>query len=107
MELLGVDEKTAKGSGSQISAIAIRSGIDWKLHCLARPMHSRMSTLVEKPRDIEVKVGGQRPVDAEVGGPRSRGLNLGGLRLGSQKDQVRNPNQEVLDRGSGLELEDK
>ncbi len=88
-----MDEKTAKGPGSQMSALAIRSEIDRKLHRLARPAHSGVSAPAERSRDVEAEAGGQRPTDIEVGG-----LKSGGLRSGGQKDQVQSPNQEVLDQ---------
>ncbi len=98
-----MDEKTAKGPGSQMSAPAIRSGIDRKLHRLARAAHSGVSAPAERPRDAEAEAGGQRPADAEAGGLRSGGLRSGGLRSGGQRDQVRSPNQEVPDqRGQDL-----
>ncbi len=79
-------------------ASAICSGIDWKLHCLTRPVHSGVLTPTEKPRDVEAKAGGQKLADAVVGSLRS-----GGLRLGGQRDQIRSPNQEILDqRGQDL-----
>ncbi len=88
-----MDEKTTKGPSSQMSASAIRSGIDQKLHRLARPMHLGVLASVERPRDAEAEAGDQSPADAESGG----------LRLGGQRDQVRSPNQEVLDqRGQDL-----
>ncbi len=81
-----------------MSAPAIRSEIDRKLHCLARPAHSGVSAPAERLRDVEAEAGGQRPADAEVGGLRS-----GGLKSRGQIDQVRSPNQEVLDqRGQDL-----
>ncbi len=67
-----------------------------KLHHLARPAHFGVSAPAERPRDAEVEVGGQRPADAEAEGQRS----------GSQKDQVRSPNQEEA-TVPGRELEDK
>ncbi len=92
-----MDEKTAKGLSSQMSAPAIRSGINWKLHCLAKPAHSGVSAPTERPRDAEVEARGQRPVDAEVGGLRSGDLRLGSLKSRGQRDQVQSPNQKVLD----------
>ncbi len=53
-------------------------------------MHSRMLALVEKPRDGDAEVGFQRPVDVEVGS----------LRLGGRRDQVRCLNQKVLGHGA-------
>ncbi len=91
-----MDEKTAKGPGSQMSAPAIRSGIDWKLHRLARPMHSGVSTPAERPRDAKAEVGGQRPADVEA-----RGLRSGGQR--GQESELGGPRPA----GSGPELEDK
>ncbi len=98
-----MDEKTAKRPGSQMSVPAIRSGIDRKLHRLARPAHSGVLAPAERSRDAEAEAGGQRPADAEAGGLRSGslrsgGLRSGGLRSGGQRDQVRSPNQEVLDQ---------
>ncbi len=55
-----------------MSALAIQSGIDWKLHYLARPAHSEVLALVERPKDVEAEAGGKRPADAEVRGLRSR-----------------------------------
>ncbi len=75
-----------------MSAPAIQSGIDRKLHCLARPMPLGMLAPIERPRDVEAEVGGQRLADAEA-----RDLRSGGLKLGSQRNQVHSPNQEVLD----------
>ncbi len=97
-----MDEKTAKGPGSQMSALAIQSGIDRKLHHLVRPAYSGVSALAERPRDVEVEVEGQKLADAEagslrLGGLRSGGLRSGGLRSGDQIGQVRSLNQEVLD----------
>ncbi len=93
-----MDEKTAKGPGSQMSAPAIRSGIDRKLHRLVRPTHSRVSAPAERPMDVEAEAGRQRLADDEAGGLRS-----GGLRSRGQRNQVRSPNQEVLDqRGQDL-----
>ncbi len=71
-------------------------------------MQSGVSTLAERPRDVEAEVAGQKLADAEVGGLRSgglrsRGLSSGGLRSGVQRSQVRSPNQKVLDqRGQDL-----
>ncbi len=103
-----MDEKTAKGPGFQLSAPTIRSGIDRKLHRLARPADSGVSTPTERPRDAEAEARGQRSADAEAGGLRSGSLRSGGLRSeslrsGGQKGQIRSPNQEVLDqRGQDL-----
>ncbi len=96
-----MDKKTAKGPGSQMSAPAIRSRIDRKLHRLAKPAHSGVSAPAERPRDAKAEAGGQRPADAEAGDLRSGSQRLadpeaGGLRSGGQRDQVRSPNQEVL-----------
>ncbi len=77
----------AKGPDFQMSTPAIQSGIDQKLHCLARPAHSGVLASAKRLRDVEAEAGGQRPADAEVGGLRSRGLRLGG-----QRDQVRSLN---------------
>ncbi len=65
------DRKTAKGPGSHMLVPAIRNGIDRKLYRLARPTHSGVSALAEKPRNIEAEAGGQRPADTEAGSPRS------------------------------------
>ncbi len=91
-----MDEKTAKGPGSQMSAPAIRSGIDWKLHRLAKPAHSGVSAPSERLRDVEAEAGGQRPTDAEA-----RGLRLGGQRGPESESGGPRP------VGSGPELEDK
>ncbi len=100
-----------------MSALAIQSGIDRKLHGLTRPAHSGVSAPTERSRDAEAEAGGQRPADAEArdlrsGGIRSGGLKSGslrsgglksgglrskGLKSGSQRSQVRSPNQEILD----------
>ncbi len=69
-----MDEKMSKGPGFQMSAPAIQSGIDRKLHRLARPTHSGVSAPAERSRDVEAKTRGQRPPDAEVGGLKSGGL---------------------------------
>ncbi len=61
-----MDEKTAKGPGSQMPAPAIQSEINRKLHCLARPAYLGVSTLAERPRDVEAEVGGQRLADAKI-----------------------------------------
>ncbi len=53
-----------------------------KFHCLAGPIHSRVSAPAKKPRDVDEETKGQRPADAEARG----------LRLDSQRDQVRSPN---------------
>ncbi len=87
-----MDEKTAKGPGSQMSAPAIRSGIDQKLHRLARPAHSGVSAPAEKPRDAEAEAGSQRPADVEAGGQRPADVEAGGLRSRGQRGQVRSPN---------------
>ncbi len=92
-----MDERTAKEPGSQMSAPAIQSGIDWNLHHFARPVYSEVSTPAERPRDVEAEVGGQRPADAEVGSLRSGGqkpadTEAGGLRSGGQRGQVRSSN---------------
>ncbi len=63
-----------------MSAPAIWSGIDWKLHCLARPVHSGVLAPAERPSDVEVEIGGQRQAVAKTGGPRSGDLRSGGLR---------------------------
>ncbi len=84
-----MDKKTTKGPGSQISALAIRSGIDQKLHCLVRPVHSGLSALAEKPRDAEAKVRGQRPADVEAEGPRLADAEAGSLRWRGQRGQIR------------------
>ncbi len=76
-------------------ALAIQSGIDWKLYYFTRPVYLGVSALAERPRDVEAEAGGQRPANAGV-----RGLKSGGLRLRGQRDQVRSPNQEVLDQRS-------
>ncbi len=91
----------AKGPGSQMSAPAIRSGIDRKLHHLARPAHSGVSALAERPRDVEAEAGGQRLADAEAGGLRSGGLRSGGQRVPESASRGPRP------AGSGSELEDK
>ncbi len=83
----------AKGLGSQMSAPAIQSGIDRKLHRLARPAYSGVLVLAEKLRDVKVEAGGQRPADAKI-----EGLRSGGLGSESQKNQVQSLNQEVLDQ---------
>ncbi len=101
-----MDEKTAKGPGSQMSVPAIRSGIDRKLHRLARPAHSGVSAPAERPRDAEAEARGQKPANAKAGGLRSGGLRSGGLRSGGQ----RGPESELgglRPAGSGPELEDK
>ncbi len=97
-----MDEKTAKGPGSQMSAPAIRSGIDRKLHRLTRPVHAGVLTPAERPRDVEAEAGGQRPADAEAGGQRPANIEARGprpadaeardLRSGGQRGQVRSPN---------------
>ncbi len=87
-----MDEKTAKGPGSQMSAPAIRSGIDRRLYHLARPAHSGVSTPAERPRDAEAEAEDQRPSDVEAGGPRPADAEAGGLRSGGQRGQVRSPN---------------
>ncbi len=101
-----MDEKTAKGSGSQMSAPAIRSGIDRKLHRLTRPAHSGVSAPAKRPRDVKAEAGGQRPADAEAGGQRPADAKAGGLRSGGQRGQeseLRGPRSA----GLGPELEDK
>ncbi len=80
-----------------MSVPAIQSGIDQKLHRLAKPAHSGVSAPAESLRDIEAEARGQRLADAEKRGLRSRNLKSGGLKSGSQRDQLRSPNQEVLD----------
>ncbi len=97
-----MDEKTVKRPGSQMSAPAIRSGIDRKLHRLARPVYSGVSAPAERLRDAEAEVGGQRPAvaeaggqrlaDAEAGGQRPADAEVGGRRSGCQRGQVRSPN---------------
>ncbi len=57
-----------------------------KLHRLTGHAHFGVLAPVERPRDVKVEAGGQRPADAEAESQRS----------GSQRDQVRSPNQEVL-----------
>ncbi len=57
-----------------------------KLHRFTGPAHFGVSAPAERPKDVEVEAGGQRPADAEAKGQRS----------GDQRDQVRSPNQEVL-----------
>ncbi len=96
-----MDEKTAKGPGSQMSAPAIRSAIDRKLHRFARPAHSGVSAPAERPKDVEAETGGQRPADAEAGGLRSGGLRSGGQRGPESESGGPRP------AGSGPELEDK
>ncbi len=63
-----MDEKPAKGSGSQTSAPTIQSRIDWKLHCLAKPAHLGVSAPANWSRDVEEEARGQRPADAEAKG---------------------------------------
>ncbi len=91
-----MDEKAAKRPGSQMSAPAIRSKIDRKLHCLAKPVHSGVSALVEKLKDAKAEVEGQRPAGAEA-----KGRRLGGQR--GQESKLGDPRAAR----SGLELEDK
>ncbi len=77
-----------------MSAPAIRSGIDQKLHRLARPVYSGVSAPAERPRDVEAKAGGQklaeaeaggqRPADVEAGDPKLVDSEVGGLRSESQ-----------------------
>ncbi len=79
-----------------MSAPAIWSGIDRKLHRFARPAYSGVSAPAEKSRDVEAETGGQRPADAEVGGlrlgsQRPADAEAEGQRLGGQRSQVRNP----------------
>ncbi len=86
-----MDEKTAKKPGFQMSAPTIRSGIDRKLHRLAKPVHSGVSAPAERPRDAKAEARGQRPADAEAGGLKSGGQRpaddeTGGLRSGGQRD---------------------
>ncbi len=57
-----------------------------KLHRLAKPVHSEVSTPVERLRDIDDEAGGQRSVNAKAGG----------LRVRSKIDQVRSSNQKYL-----------
>ncbi len=93
-----MDEKTAKRPGSQMSAPAIRSGIDYKLYRLTRPAYSGVSAPTKRPRDAEAEVGGQRPADVEVRGQRQADAEAGdqrpadaeagGLRSGGQRSQV-------------------
>ncbi len=75
-----MDEKTAKGPGSQMSAPAIQSRIDRKLHRLARPAHSGVSAPAERPRDAEAEAGGQRPANTEAGGQKPADAETGGLK---------------------------
>ncbi len=84
-----------------MSALAIRSGIDRKLHRLARPAHSGVSVPAERPRDVETEAGGQRPADAEA-----RGLRSGGLRSGGQKGPE-SKSGGPRPAASGPELENK
>ncbi len=46
-----------------------------KFHRLVGPAHFGVSAPAERPRDVEVEAGGQRPADAEAEGQR-----LGGQR---------------------------
>ncbi len=69
----------AKGPGSLMSAPAIRSKIDRKLHRFARPAYSGVSAPAERSRDVEAE--GQRLADIEARG----------LRLESQRGEVRIP----------------
>ncbi len=59
-----------------------------------RPLRSAWSYIAFEgpwgPRDAEAEIGGQRPADAEAEGQRS----------GSQRDQDRSPNKEVLGHGA-------
>ncbi len=91
-----MDEKSAKGPGSQMSAPVIQSGIDRKLYRLARPAHSGVLALAKRPRDAEAEARGQRPADAEAGGLRSGGQRVPESELGGSRPA-----------GSGPELEDK
>ncbi len=67
-----MDEKMDKGPGSQMSAPAIRSEIDRKLHCLAGPAHSGVSAPVERPRDADAKAKGYGS-----GGQKQRTIRFG------------------------------
>ncbi len=104
MEPPGVDEKKAKRSLLSDASTSIRSGIDRKLHRLAGPVHSGVSAPAERPRDIEVEAGGQRPADAEAGGQKLADA-------GSQRSEGQR-GSESKSRGpgparSGTKLEDK
>ncbi len=78
-----------------MSASTIRSEIDWKLHHLARPVHSGVLALAKRPKDAEAKARSQRSADAKIWRSkikRSKKLGLesesGGLRLVSSRPEL-------------------
>ncbi len=63
-----------------------------KLHCLAGPMHSGLSALAERPRDINKEAGGQRPVDAENRRSKSKRSKRSGPESESRSPRPRGQN---------------
>ncbi len=106
MEPLGVDEKTAKRPGSQMSAPAIWNKIDQKLHRLARLVYSGVSTPTEKAKDVKAEAGGQKPADVKAGDQRPADVEAEGQRSEGQRvseSELEGPRPA----GSRPELEDK
>ncbi len=106
-----MDKKRAKEPNSQmlVPALLFEAGLildtrllqkqlshQQKLYCLAGPAHLGVLAIVEKARDVDAEVRGQRPADVEVGSSRLRGLRSEGIRSRSQRYLVRSSNQEVL-----------
>ncbi len=82
----------------------IQSGIDQKLYHPAGLAYSGVPAPAERPRDVEVEAGGQRPADAEAGGQRP--VNTEGQRSEGQRG-LESKSEGPRPAGSGLELEDK
>ncbi len=101
-----MDEKIAKGPRSQMSAPAIRSKIDRKLHCLAGLAHSGLSALAEWPRDIKARTGDQRLANTEVKDQRLTNIEVEGQRSEGQKNSESELGGFRI-VGSGPELENK
>ncbi len=85
MEPPGVDEKTVKGLGSQMSAPAIQNGIDRNLHHLTGPAHSGVSAVAKRPSEADAEAGGQWLADAKAGGQRPADVEGEGQRSEGQQ----------------------
>ncbi len=81
-----------------MSAPAIQSGIDRKLHRLASLMHSGVSALAKRPRDVKAETRGQKLADTKIKRSKIRKSK----RLGPESESGGPRPAE-----SGPELEDK
>ncbi len=77
---------------------AIQSEINWKLYCLVNSAYSGALAPAERPRDVEAKVGGQKPIEAKIRRSKIRKSKKSGLESKSGGPRLME---------SGPELEDK